>query len=366
MLIRVFGFRGTFDHNQIGGTDSYFRRIGLELIKRGHDVEFVHYGFEQDHARISPDGITIREFKRFSSALHHLETANDPVLVAGIKGSNRLHFILHRHLRRKHSRFHMVYTLFSDNRWGRTKHFLESTLYPYKSGCICMSSRLVDYVRRFRNKAEVVLPPVPLEYYLSPASKPIRKKIVVGYIGRLESPKGAPEAISVLEKLSGDPRFQTRVLGYGFDGSSEFGKLRQRIQCETGIVAHYGQHQGWSPQVDQEIRNALAEFDFLLLPYRTVASSIDTPLLLLEGMASLCCCLVPPEGDIPEIVGSSPFLVPFEGFSDAAFQLLSACNQDDIVSERHRLARQIKNVACDTASVTGKLIRLLSEESAWA
>lgn len=227
-----------------------------------------------------------------------------------------------------------------------------------------MSRRLAECVRRYRNRAHVLIPPVPSEYSRREGDKGGDGKIVVAYIGRLEGGKGALEAVEILEELAGYNDIEARVLAYRCGESAEARELRDRIAGNDRIRYKERTHVGWAGSIEEEMARELGEIDILLLPYRRVNSSIDTPLLLLEGMASLCCCMVRGGGDISEVYGRSPFLI--EARSDGDFvkracELIRGGGWGMVRKERARLVDRRRHVACDTASVTDGLIRILEQ-----
>lgn len=55
----------------------------------------------------------------------------------------------------------------------------------------------------------------------------------------------------------------------------------------------------YDDSVENEIAGFLANLDFLLLPYRTLETTIDVPLALVEGIVSGCVVIT---SDMPEII----------------------------------------------------------------
>ncbi|NQT15657.1 MAG: glycosyltransferase family 4 protein [Planctomycetes bacterium] len=359
MLIRCFGVDTSFDYDQIGGTDSFFRRLGAELCQRGHEIHFIHYGCREESQSQPVPNLHVKRFRTLGDALEELAADNAPVLVNAVKAMDRPRFIRFRYQMRHQIDFHIVYSLFAHTRFGRLKHFLEAMLYRYRPGAICMSQRLVDYVRTVGNQAELLLPPVPVDYFAQPEEKGDCRKLVVAYFGRLEEGKGAPEAIELLETLAQRDDIEARVYGYSYRGTPEAQPLARRVQHNNRITYRQRTHQGWTPEVERDLTSELREIDILLLPYRRVASSIDTPLLLLEGMAALCCCVVPPQGDIPEIYGDSPFLIPNKSFVQRTSDLMSNGVRGLITQERKRLHSRIRQLQVDTPSAADRLLEIL-------
>jgi glycosyltransferase involved in cell wall biosynthesis len=361
VLIRAFGVETSFDFRQIGGTDSFFRRLAVELCRRGHTIEFVHYACEQEGEANPIPNLRVKKFTSFGDALADLAAASGPVLVNAVNASDRLHFIRFRRRMRGTIDFYMVYSLFAHTLVGRLKHFLEAVLYPYQPGTICMSHRLVKYVRAMRNRAELLLPPVPVDYFASLEEKPGRENLVVAYVGRLEAGKGAHEAVELLEALSRESHVEARVSGYTFRKNGEAGELRQRLRRNGRILFQEREHRGWTWDLETQIAAELRDIDVLLLPYRRVSSSIDTPLLLLEGMAALCCCATPPLGDIPRVYGPSPFLLPGHDFVRRTFRLISEGGRDLIERERQRIHARIREFPVDTPSAADRLLDILQK-----
>ena len=365
MRITFFGSRGSFAYDQIGGTDSFFRRLGGELVKRHHHVEFVHYGCPRIRNSSTNVGITILEMRRFNDALGHLSNSDGPIIVNAIRAVDRPGFIAFRYHNRDRLKFYMTYSLFSDTLFGRSKHFLEAALYPFNGGCICMSNRLVKHVRKCHNRAHLLLPPVSGEYFRSPCEKRTEGKLIAAYIGRLEPGKGACEAIAILDKLSQNDVVDARVIAYYFNGAAGIEPLRERLIHNSKIRYQETTHRSWTPETEQKLASELRDIDILLLPYRTVSSSIDTPLLLLEGMASLCCCVIRPDGNIAQIYGESPFVVDSlssDDFVDKTCELIRGIDMKSIIAERERLLSLRDALEFDTPTVADGLLAILRRD----
>ncbi len=360
--IRVFGVYGSFGYRQIGGTDSYFRRLCSKLAKRGVPVEFVLYNSPKLCIEVPEPLFTVRCIGCFNDALQYLSEENGVVLVNAVRGKDRLRFIKFRYQTRNKITWLMVYSLMSEAWWPRFKHFIEARLYAYNGGSLCMSSRLMEYVSRFDKQACFLIPPVDRLFFCDQKSKTDCREINVTYIGRLEEGKGAGEALKIMEGLGGDPRFKLKALVYAFDGDLEAEAYDRSFRAVSGIDYSRRNHSGWEPLNDKMLANVLAQTDVLLLPYRRVSSSIDTPLLLLEGMASLCCCICPPLGDIPKITGQNPYLVASENFAIDALSLLQKLDYDDIKREQQRLFERCCELEFDTESVTDQFTSILKRE----
>ena len=368
MHIRFFGVTNSFDYHHIGGTDSFFRRIGADLCRRGHTVAFVHYGGPVDAEESSSPiaGLRIKRFRHFESALEELSRESGPVFVNAIRARDRLRFIRFRRRLARQIGFFMVYSMYAETWSGRWKHFLESRIYPYNAGTLCMSQRLVEHTRRLTRQPRLVLPPVPPSYYAGCSDKRKQGKIVVSYVGRMESGKGAPEAAEVLSGIVRDGRFQTCVSAYAFTNDDQAQAMEDRLVSLPGLRYDRCEYQNWSLQLEYRLARLLYDTDVLLLPYQRLSSTIDIPLLLLEGMAAQCCCLIPSLGDISTIYGESPFLVEPNNFVTSALELLHRLSWNDICRERQRVRQRIHFLQVDVESVTNELLNAVTSYEAKA
>lgn len=357
MHIRILGYGKSFAYHQIGGTDSMYRRVAREWAAAGHRVEFVRYGCAEP-ARSEPlPNLSLHDFAAFDAALEHLAVSDGPILVNAVHRADRLRFISFRRRAKDRLRFHMVYSYFAPTLLGRMKHFFDAFLYPYNGTAWCVSPRLARAARRFRNRAEVICPPVPVDFFAEPDKKPVNKRLTVAYIGRLESGKGAADAISTLEHAAKLPDVCARAEVYDFGDSTEAEDLHRRLMANPRIACRRLSHGGWTPEVESELRETLLSADVLLLPYRSVSSSVDVPLLLLEGMAAGCCCAVPPLGDLPEIFGPSPFMMDAGSMPDALPRLLA--DRAALAAERARVTQRIRGLRADAPSVAARVLELL-------
>jgi glycosyltransferase involved in cell wall biosynthesis len=116
----------------------------------------------------------------------------------------------------------------------------------------------------------------------------------------------------------------------------------------------------WTPATDEQVLKLLRETDVFVQPYRTLESTVDTPLLLLEAMAALCVVLSRPVGDIKEIYGESPFIIYGDSFVDSAMEVLehlaSAKGMSTLMQERERLYQHVRSLGCSVTDVTARFL----------
>ena len=176
-------------------------------------------------------------------------------------------------------------------------------------------------------------------------------------MGRTVPGKGADEAVEVFERLKTDPNLATRVCGYIWPDDREDTSIHERLLGQDGIRYDCETYHCWTPDVDRNVAAVLKETDILVLPYRLLSSTIDMPLLLLEGMAANCVVITTPLGDMPEIYGTSDFMLPFENFADGAVELIRQA-PGFLEQERRRLAAHTRAMAFNTESIVDRLLEI--------
>lgn len=360
MRICVFGIDQSFGLDRIGGTDSFFRRLAGQWRRQELPVSFVHYRCARENHRQGWAGIQSHEYVEFERALKHLETEADVVLVNTLHRNHRIAFGCFRRRWQARKKFFIVYSLFREQPLLRQAHFLESIVYPYRHGTLCMSPRLARSLGRWCGKADLVWPPVGQAFYCPPHSKPPSAcgKLRVTYVGRTEPGKGIDQVIGVLETLRHQPRFKLTVHGYHFPGDQEAARRHRWLLDQHWLEYRHHDIQSWSPELEHGLAESLRHTDILLLPYSRLSSSIDTPLLLIEGMAASCCILTRPFGDIPAVYGRSPLLVQDASFVGTASALIASADQW-LERERDRVFAQAKALGFDEATVARQVLELM-------
>jgi len=308
MSIAFFGLYGSFDFYHIGGTDSITRRLGFELIRRGEDVAFVHFDAPKDRLEVTSEGLSLNYYSTFEDSLRFLAERCDHVVTIYIPRKLRLAYARFRKREAQRARFHFLYFGWPESRLKRELLFLEARRAPYNGNLFCVSPRQFETVSRWSERAQLLLPPVPDEHFLRPEDKPNHERIRVVYMGRIDPGKGAPDAISFFEYLQHYPEFETRIYGFPWMHDPETVQLHQQLLAQDDFFYEPTNFENYSPAVDVNVRCILRETDILFLPYCKLSSTIDTPLLLLEGMAHLCAVVTRPLGNLAEIYGTDQWM----------------------------------------------------------
>jgi glycosyltransferase involved in cell wall biosynthesis len=305
--IAFFAFRGAFDHRQIGGVESIMRRLTASLAKTGHRISLVLYGCPESKEVEIGSGISQRCFTTFDQAIRVIETEFDHVVSVYLRPPDRIRYAL---FRKRHSDcifFHHLYCVWHESRLKREMLFSVAKIVPFNGWIFTVSPRLHRHVSSWAKRCALLLPPVPSEYFCEPREKPTNGTVRITYAGRLDPAKGATEAVKILRALARRKDFEPQVLGYAWPHDAETLKMQDMLRADTDLQFDLADHKNWTEDGEKRFQMSLRHTDILLLPYRRLSSTVDTPLLLLEGMANLCAIITPALGDLHDIYGSSRF-----------------------------------------------------------
>jgi len=350
LQIVFLGLKNSFDFYHIGGMDSLVRRLALGLAELGNQVEFVHYDADQEKTEQNCHRITIHHFRKFNDALKHLVASEcDHVVSIYLRPRDRLNYACFRRTHRGSIRFHCICSCWHEVRFRRELFFAEARLFPFNGTLFCVSPRIYRYVSQWASQAALLLPPVPESYFCRPEEKRGNNKLRLTYAGRVDPGKGTERAVEVFERLGARKDVEARLCGFAWSHRKETVELHERLLANPNIRYEPVEYKGWSPEVDENFCRLLRGADILLLPYEKLSSTVDTPLLLLEGMASLCAIITPHLGDLHATYGPSEFNLSEGWDTDAAIELIHRM-RESLSAERERLDRRNQNLAFNTSS----------------
>ncbi len=360
---RKIAFIGTIqglNYFQIGGTESFARRIAIEIVKNGSEVDYILYGAEENKEVALDSGITLRYFKTFTDVLSSINKEYEHIITMYLLPKDRLKYAF---FRRKHNeiRFHFIYFSWPDSPVKRKLYFAEARLFPYNGKLFCISKRQYNYVKKWTDRCVYLLPPVPKRYFLSPNEKNIGERIKVAFLGRIDPSKGICEVIEIFKALKDDNRFNLSIYGIHIPEHKESFKIHKWLKNQKDIKYIEVDRDKYSLAVDDFVRAVLRKTDVFIQPYQRLSSSIDTPLLLLEAMASLCAVITKPFGNIPDIYGKSNFLVSPNNFVQDTIRLLSNISSDNLVKERERLYKRNGSLNFRTDLTVERIINEITE-----
>jgi glycosyltransferase involved in cell wall biosynthesis len=355
MKIAFFGIYGSFDYVKIGGVESFSRRLATGLIQAGHEADFVIYGAPAPEHRVVDPGIGLHYFCEIKAALQFLTRHYGQIITLHLPLRDRWTYLSFRRLHQSRLKFHQVYFNWPDSLVKRKAAFLEARLYPFNGRLFCVSPRQYHYVRRWSPKAVLLLPPVWESYFLEPEAKPKHDKLRVTYIGRTEPGKGIEDVIYLYKELKDQPQIEIEIHGFYHQHTQIGVKFHEWLNREAGLRYFHTPFEGYSPEVDLNLARILHNTDILVLPYQKLSSTIDTPVLLLEGMAALCAVATKPLGDIPTLYGPSPFIL--KGPDEMASMIKRLQSSPELLTkERQRIFHRNAELGFSAAQVAARLI----------
>lgn len=358
MKIVFFSLFQSFDFNQIGGTDSIIRRVTEELIATGNIVEYVHYAADKQYEKKINDQLTVKYFDNFKKALSAMEQGADYIVSIHLARKDRMKYASFRKANFSTIKFIHLFTVWPENSLKRMLMFAEAKYFPFNGCVLSVSPRSHKHVSKWTGKSTLLLPPVPRDYFIKPEVKPYSNKLRVAFVGRIDPGKGTPEAIELFNKLSSHKRFDTKIFGFPWKHRPETMKLHDKLLSQTDICYEPVEYERWSPQVCMNLCSQLRNIDILILPYKKLSSTIDIPLLLLEGMANLCAVITPNLGDLHTIYGDSPFNLPGDWDLSRAYDIIINAH-NWIETERVRIYGQCARLKFDTPTIACKFLKSL-------
>ncbi|MCX5751414.1 MAG: glycosyltransferase [Candidatus Saganbacteria bacterium] len=360
--IAFFGFKNAIDYYQIGGTENYVRRIALNLSERGEAISYIIYGANQSKTVIVGENITLNYCVSFEQALKTIEEQGfDDVVCVYVLPKNRLRFFSFRNKLKGITKFHFIFFNWPDFTVKRWMYLNEARLLPYNGKLFCVSKRLYEYVSRWAKNAVLLLPPVPEEFFLKPEEKPVSSKIRITFLGRIDTGKGIGTVIELFDQLAKSDRFQCNIYGMHIKDDPKARAIHEWLRNQDVIRYVEVNRDAYTLQTNAFVANVLENTDIFLQPYAKLSSTIDTPVLILEAMASLCLVITKPFGNIPDIYGGSNYLMSCDNYARETLRLIKNISKDDLVEERDRLYDRNQKLDFKATSITERFINAISQ-----
>ena len=359
MRIAFFGSYKSFDYYQIGGMDSFTRRLGAELIRQEKEVSFVHFNCLENKSERTSEGISIFYFVLLFDALQYMAKKFDHIITIYVPPNQRPMWMRFRNNENNRIYFHKLYAGWSENRFKRTMGFAEAMIIPYNGTLFCVSPRLKQYVSKWSRRTELLLPPIPESYFLTTEEKPTSDHLRIAFVGRIDPGKGILVAINFFRYLAEEASdIQTLICGYPWKNTPETIRLHQELLNQDVIIYEHTDFESYSRTEEEKVRKVLRDTDILFLPYERLSSTVDTPLLLCEGMAHLCAVVTRPLGDLTKIYGTDKWMLKDLSNPVACLQLIRRLSER-ISEERKRLFIQCGKLKFRVNEVAYKFNALL-------
>lgn len=354
------GLKQAFDYFQIGGVESFVRRVAVQMVQEGNEVDYVLYG-DKENREISPHpGLRLRCFKSFKDALDAIK-GYDHVVAIYLFPKDRLKYALFRKRNCKSAVFHFIYFSWPDSSLKRKLYFSEARLVPYNGKLLCISKRQYDYVSKWAKNSVHIIPPVPESYFLKPEEKPVNDRIEVTFLGRIDPGKGINEVVKIFDALKSNDKFRCSIYGIHLPEQRESVEIHNRLKNQNEITYIEIDRQNYSPSVEDFVGDILKGTDIFIQPYQRLSSTIDTPLLLLEAIASVCTVITKPFGNITDFYGKNRFLIGPENFIHDAIELLKNISVVNLIEERKKIYEKNINLNFTSEAVSRSFLDAICE-----
>lgn len=341
----LFNYLSTIGPGQVGGLDTVARAIEELCEETGREVVYVSYGWSKSEQGQSDKDL---RFPDLSGALEYMASSAGTVLTFYVDPASRLRFARFRRKHVKQIRFVTYLSVWNPSAPRRLMAFADLLL-RYNGGVYCASGRLVKMARRFDSRSVLLYPPIRSIVVAPPPRPSSERPLRLYFAGRFDRRKGLFDAIEIMQCVQKLIPCKCTIAGYFWPDDPGEAAIRSRFAELQGIEIHETKAGDWSQKKELDMQKRLAETDIMLLPYRKLSSTVDTPLLLLEAMAFGCAVYLPrrvremlgnvyahpafaPENDAPETVAR--WVAGLDGNRQAL-----AAGQQEIIA-KHQVLQQ--------------------------
>ncbi|MEW5807011.1 MAG: glycosyltransferase [Acidobacteriota bacterium] len=342
MKIAFLGHNNFSDYFKIGGFESLTRRLAFYLSSRGHFVDYFIYNAESAKEMEVFPNLKLKYFQSFEDCSDALFQSYDHIFKIWLNRRERIRYILFS--KRIHyltkARCHSIILNWSDSIFKQKLILLEAMMSSHDGRIICVSPRQYRKIKTWSKRAYFLYPPVPDEYFLKPEEKSKNEKIKVAFLGMITPDKYIEEIIELFKDLRRDPRFDCIIHAIHDSRNKRSFEIHQWLSRQKEVKYIQEDIQKYSPEGEKKVISLLRETDIFIQPFRRLVNTLDTPLLLLEAMASLCAVVTTPTGSVPGIYGKSPFIISRDHFLEEARILLKNITYQRILKERERIFKR--------------------------
>lgn len=356
------GMASAINLSHVGGTESIVRR----LLEAGQDsgaisFEVVLIGKKSEYQSVHKG---VRYFDNLNEAISYFESREgmDIIIKMYLPFFERLKFLLYR-LRSK-KRFYVILTS-----WGRGVKRLslifDAIIYGYNGGIICISKRQHDFLKKFFKKVFFVLPPVPNTYFQD-MGKLVKKDYDLVFVGRLDLSKGIDIVVDVFEiLLEKYPDLNIAIYGIRFSGDDYSRSMHEYLLSDNCNIKYYPvERKNYSTELEAASSEVLKRAKVFVQPYNNVYGTIDSPLLVLEAMASGCVVLTSQEDNLKGLYGDSDLYIPSSTESVRENLLLSAekmlFSSECYSEEIKRCTKQVNSLRFKSSEVLSDYVKIFN------
>lgn len=364
MKIAFLSLQGTFDFHQVGGTDAYMRRLLTALQEYHANIEIVccFYGAPMNEKKSISPHLSVWRQTTLNQSLQDLRDYTPKHIVACYIRPQHLPALYLFQRQNASIMLHKLLFFYPENRAFRFLKKVEYSLFNYSGAALAVSDRIRDdFAVYFRNM--ITLPPiVPSTYFCDWENKhtPIAPFELV-FLGRTDPRKGIVETIQLFEQLLPNRLFHCKIVGIHIQKDAESVRIHQQLSAQNRIPYYPVDRQKYSTETEQMVIQTLRNADIFIQPYRSLSSTVDLPLLILEAMASGCAVLTTNQKPISTLFENNPFLLPPDTFVQDAIEVLSRITPLQIRNEQMKNRHSPKLSASHAESVAQHFLEGIHE-----
>jgi len=360
MNIAFLGKHSSLNPYNIGGVESYARRLAKGLFNEGDKVDYLLFDCDTLKEEKFFDFAHLYYFRKFNRALSKIEnTSYDGIVTFYIPPKYQLIYTLFRRRHWRNLKFINLHAIYSTSLIKKTLRVLFSHLYYHLN--FTTSPLLSDFLTKNKIPNILLLPPVPESYFCSLEKKSSQGKLRISYVGRIDIDKGVFDIFDLFSRLKKEKLpFETQIYGYYHPHSKSSQKLHRFLRSQN-VVRYNSLNWGrYSPRSEEKIQRVLQETDILVLAYKDLFTTLNPPLVLLEGLASLCLVISTRIGDIESITGVNDFIIDNE--KDSLYRILKKINREIIFRERLRIYNRNLKLKFGLTTIAKKFREVLKRE----
>ncbi len=233
---------------------------------------------------------------------------------------------------------------------------------------VAVSPRIVDALKSSGINAHLMLPPIPKKFYFTKNEKidekqkeKLDKKVVISYIGRVSPDKGIESVIRAFKKIRNIKKVVVKIYGLYNPKITSSLNLHRYLTQENEIeykAMNYLRNK-YSEKSENDIISLLKITDIIVLPFHTLSETVDSPLLLLESMASLCIPVASDIGDIQFILQDSHLLIKKE---ENLYDALAYLIKENKLEEKQRhIKNRVDDLGFDIVYIGNMMFKMLKK-----
>ena len=356
--IAFFGSEGSFNFHKIGGVDAFVRRLSIYLSEaEDFKVYLINYGATKEISETVSQNITIIKHNSFDSALEFI-----------IEKEIKKVFIcyLHRPDRKKIKTFKqknpsidisLLLTVFHNSFLKRNAAYLEASMNKSYKNIYGISERVTASLKNFSNKATLLLPPVDDSFFCKPQKRE-SGKFRISYMGRLDKGKGADIVIDFFKNNNLDKsQFEFYIYSYPWKNDQESMAMHNFLLGQNEITYIESKVNTYSSSVDEGLKKIIDDSHLFLLPYRTLSSTIDSPLVPLEILSRSKTFISTNQGIMSDLIADKNLMLQSFNAEKIEAKIIYAFNNYDKII--YAGTHIVQKLDYQTSSIARKLLATL-------